>query len=467
MSEIELKLQIPKQKKSQILKAIHALQPELIPLHAQYFDTNTFTLAKNYTAIRLRKEGKVWVQTLKGASTNTLQRYELEINRGKTVQAPLLSVQPYKKDQQAKALLGHLIETPDQLVMQFETVVERQFKVLTQNTSKIEICLDLGHVGNKEQHEEICEIEFELVSGSIKDLIGLAKQWVEHYGIWLDVRSKAERGNLISRGEKVSIAPLVSHITITKKMLKKPILAIMLTHYITPLLPCIAAIADQVAEISHYRSAEAALSHLIQIIIVSESTQIFSSPLSHIHNIKQHLSDYILLFELEHSVQPYTCDSFKGLTTKLSRIRAQLAQNIVCKDTTLWLLDLLDISQNQGNLADITAAQFIQQLQQKQTTEFIPTFKHLQPCPITHHDLEFYVHYSALKKDRATKYLTANISLQQTQRLQYLIHSIRMLKTEQSFFLGWLARASLLQKQSCEKRLKNKDLINLGPFKIT
>ncbi|SDB89639.1 CYTH domain-containing protein [Acinetobacter boissieri] len=456
MSEIELKLQIPKQKKLQILKAIQALEPKKIPLHAQYFDTSTFELAQKHTAIRLRKEGKEWIQTLKGASNDALQRYELEINRGETEQAPELQLKFYKKDKEAESLLGHFIKTPDQLVIQFETIVERQFKIITYNTSEIEVCLDLGRVGRNEHYEEICEIEFELKSGHVADLIMFTQQWVEQYGIWLDVRSKAERGNLISRSEKVSPAPEVNHFHLTKKMLKKPLLAKIITHYTRPLLPCVAAIADQVAEISHYQCAEVSLSHLIQMIDLFESNNTLKSHMTQLKHIKQLLSDYVLLSELQENIQPYTLDSFKGLAPSLSRLRAELAQSIMSKETTLLLLDLLNLSQNEIELSDITVAQFLQQLEQKYTAAEleVSNIQNLTQKDISLHDFEFYTHYLAIKKDTASKATKACITLQQTQHLQSLITSMKMLKTEQSFFLGWLTKQAIFQEQYCQKRIR-------------
>ncbi|MBF7694708.1 CYTH domain-containing protein [Acinetobacter rathckeae] len=452
MSEIELKLQIPKQKKSQLVKAVQALEPELMPLHAQYFDTNTFELAQKHTAIRLRKEGKNWIQTLKGSSGDAIQRYELEINRGDTEKAPKLLLKPYKKDKQANVLLDGVIEDPDRLLMQFETVVERQFKVVTYNASEIEICLDLGRVGQNEQFEDICEIEFELKSGHIADLIMFTQQWVEQYGIWLDVRSKAERGNLIARSEKVSPAPRVGHLHLTKKMLKKPILAKMITHYTQPLLPCVAAIADQVAEVSHYQCAEASLSHLIQMIGLLQPTTALHAKLEQLIALRQQLTDYLVLFELEENIQPYTLDTFKGLSQSLSRARATLAHSMTSKETTLVLLDLLNIAQQEREISDITATAFLDQLQQKykaivETNDAMLTDKK----QMQHHDFEFYIHYLEIKKDAMSKYIDACIALQQTQHAQSLISTLKMLKTEQSFFMGWLAKQHTLQQQRYQK----------------
>ena len=79
MQEIELKFQIPAQ-------ALVAVQDELIALdggqhqplrlRAAYFDTHDRALAHARMALRVRQEGRQWVQTLKAGGSNTMMRLE-------------------------------------------------------------------------------------------------------------------------------------------------------------------------------------------------------------------------------------------------------------------------------------------------------------------------------------------------------------------------------------------------------
>lgn len=457
MSEIELKLQIPAQKKNQIIKALHTLEAENIALHAQYFDTPEFELAQNHTAIRLRKEGAEWVQTLKGASADAMQRYELEFHRGASESAPLLCLDPYKEDKQAYALLSGCIDHPDQLIMQFETVVKRTFKVVPYHSSDIEICLDLGYVGKKGQQENICEIEFELKSGCITDLIEFTQQWVKKYSIWLDVRSKAERGHLIAREKKVSPAPYICHLKIKKKQMNRAILEKLIAQYTQPLLPCTAAIADQVAELAHYQCAETALSHLIQVITVAEIHTQKSSGLNiaRLKTIKQQLSDYISLFELDQNVQPHVNDTFKGLTQPLLQMSAQLAHTMMSVETTTLLLQLLDSSHVGIKNFNINGGDFLQQLEYQYAT-LLTTSKNqtINHSDISRHDLKIYQHYLAIKKDKVNTALVADIEHHKTQQLLKLLSSVKMLKTDQNFLMGWLSKQLVVQQEYFLKRLK-------------
>ena len=79
MQEIELKFQIP-------ALALSAVQAELtaldgghhapLRLRAAYFDTPERALAHAHMALRVRQEGRRWVQTLKAGGSNTMMRLE-------------------------------------------------------------------------------------------------------------------------------------------------------------------------------------------------------------------------------------------------------------------------------------------------------------------------------------------------------------------------------------------------------
>ena len=87
MQEIELKFQIPSQALGAVQAELAALdggQHAPLRLRAAYFDTPERTLANARMALRVRQEGRHWVQTLKAGGSNTMMR--LEDNR--PAQAP-------------------------------------------------------------------------------------------------------------------------------------------------------------------------------------------------------------------------------------------------------------------------------------------------------------------------------------------------------------------------------------------
>jgi inorganic triphosphatase YgiF len=65
--EIELKFQLPPESKASLEKFIKSKGGTSKRLRAKYFDTDARLLARANIALRLRKEGQVWYQTLKVA----------------------------------------------------------------------------------------------------------------------------------------------------------------------------------------------------------------------------------------------------------------------------------------------------------------------------------------------------------------------------------------------------------------
>ncbi|WP_269914124.1 CYTH domain-containing protein [Acinetobacter sp. HY1485] len=232
MQEIEIKLQIPVQFKQRLINDIQQQIAKNIHLHAKYFDTTQSELAQRHMAIRMRKENDIWMQTFKAADSH-MQRYELDLPRGNNATLDLSLYQHYPN---VLARLKDIDLTT--LNLEFETIIDRTILDLTFNDSQIEFCLDQGCIKTQKQQQAICEVEFELKQGQVQDLISVVKQWVKKYHLWIDVRSKAERGHLLSQQKTVSPAR-----TNTQDALQA-------------LLTFTSAIAGQVAEQAHLKHAK-------------------------------------------------------------------------------------------------------------------------------------------------------------------------------------------------------------------
>lgn len=196
--EIELKLRLPP-------SALAALRAD--PLWARtratrkqldniYFDTPQRTLAQAGIGLRLRSDGKHWLQTVKGGGASRAglhQREEIEF----PVAGPALEWAP---------LAGTPFEpmiTPlkDQLQPQFRTRFEREIREVTGAAGGIiEVAIDHGEILAGEHKEALCEVELELKSGPVDELFALALLLVERHPLVLDNRSKAERGDRLARG---------------------------------------------------------------------------------------------------------------------------------------------------------------------------------------------------------------------------------------------------------------------------
>lgn len=201
--EIELKLRLPS-------SALAALRAD--PLWARtrasrkqldniYFDTPQRTLAQAGIGLRLRSDGKRWLQTIKGGGVSRAglhQREEIEF----AVAGAALEWAPLA----GTAFWPVLEPLKDQLQPQFQTRFKRDIRRVTGAAGGvIEAAIDVGEILALEHREPLCEVELELLSGPVDDLFALALLLLERHPLVLDNRSKAERGSRLAHG--AALAP--------------------------------------------------------------------------------------------------------------------------------------------------------------------------------------------------------------------------------------------------------------------
>ncbi|MCC7547050.1 MAG: CHAD domain-containing protein [Burkholderiales bacterium] len=168
-------------------------------MHGIYFDTPERALQRARAALRLRREGSQWVQTIKfgGSVEGGLHsRYESE----KRVAGPFL-------DRQALAhpALEPLLNDAgllDTLVPVFTVQFRRTTRMLSPAPdTSIELCVDVGEIRTGERSLPLCEMELELKAGSPAALIDFAQILVEQVPGRLEPASKAERGYALALGQ--------------------------------------------------------------------------------------------------------------------------------------------------------------------------------------------------------------------------------------------------------------------------
>lgn len=263
MIEIELKFQIPETKRQALLKAIDPKKSQILPLKARYFDTPDRQLGNQGIALRQRLEGDRWVQTLKAAGKSHLHRFEHNHDLGVLEQAPELDLNIYAQNSETWHILDAALNTQkDQLQLQFETDIQRTLRIIHFEDSEIEVCLDVGEIRTTIAQKPVHEVEFELKAGTVEGLLKFCFEWVKKYQIWLDVRSKAEFGNLLVMQKTVSPARLGKSVALNKKDSADANLRQLIAQHLQHLLPNIAAIAAQVAEAEHIQQAHEALNCL-------------------------------------------------------------------------------------------------------------------------------------------------------------------------------------------------------------
>lgn len=191
MSEQELKLNVPVSAQARVEQAVVRANFSEIRLRALYFDTPSRDLVRARMALRLRLEGQQWVQTLKMPGEHNLSRIELNENRPEGT----LDLSIYA-DTPAGEILGGLTEP---LQVCYETDVNRLLRDIRTPTGTVELAFDRGWLRAGSLQLPISEVEFELKGGALESIFAVGRQWLQKYGLILDFRSKAERGDLLAQ----------------------------------------------------------------------------------------------------------------------------------------------------------------------------------------------------------------------------------------------------------------------------
>lgn len=210
--EIELKLQLPPDAADAFLARMARRRATAVAqtIVTRYFDTPDFALSAAGVALRVRRAGRRWLQTLKTEGTRQgglSQRIEYEMpTRGGALDWTRFP--PEALAYVPEALRGAVVPV-------FETRFRRTaWQVNGRAGARIEVALDVGEVvtlkGTRAgaRSQPICEIELELKAGQPDALFALALEWAAAFGCLPFDLSKAERGVRLARG--VAAAPVRS-----------------------------------------------------------------------------------------------------------------------------------------------------------------------------------------------------------------------------------------------------------------
>lgn len=192
--EIELKLALPEAEHHSFLRhplLKKAIRRESYPLVNLYYDTPELALRKRGVALRLRAQGKVWLQTVKcagQASGGISARPEWET--------------PYVGHFDFSAIedtaVREWLDRPrlrNRIAPIFETNFMRMAWILAPATGvELMLVLDRGWIAAGGRRETISEIEIELLSGDTAHLFAVARALATHIPVAPAARSKADRG---------------------------------------------------------------------------------------------------------------------------------------------------------------------------------------------------------------------------------------------------------------------------------
>lgn len=200
MSEIELKFQVGAKQRAAVMRAVATRSAHRVRLAAQYFDTADRRLAEARLALRVRKEGRSWVQTLKGAGDGLWQRLEHEAPVQAAAGGGMPSVDVGLHDGTAAGAALGVARNGAELQPIYATQVTRTLRLIRARDCVVEVAFDVGSLIAAGRRLPLCELEFELKQGDAGAMCALAERWVTRFGLTLDVRSKSERGDRLACG---------------------------------------------------------------------------------------------------------------------------------------------------------------------------------------------------------------------------------------------------------------------------
>lgn len=197
MTELELKFCVPEAALESLRAALRAHGARRTRLRAHYFDTACGALARHRVALRLRLEGRRWVQTLKAAGDGAVHRLEHEVHvPGASGVRPTLDPARHDGTAAGAQLAAALQAAADPaLIEQHATDVWRlHCQMHDAQGSCIEAALDIGQALAAGRSAPIVEFELEHKGGPLQGLFHLAQACVQHGGLWQSTLTKAERG---------------------------------------------------------------------------------------------------------------------------------------------------------------------------------------------------------------------------------------------------------------------------------
>src|SRR5437762_5594481 len=200
-AELEIKLRLPRKAAADVirhpsvtkLKAGRARRRRLV---STYFDTPNLRLAKSGVGLRIRRDGRQWIQTVKGppeaesgGGLAARPEYEWAIGRSSkmpSIDTTRLATTPWRRILLKAARRG--------LAPVFVTDFTRTEIPLTlaESTTAI-LAVDVGAIRtvNSARRMDLCEIELELGSGHVERLFELALTLASDLPLSLESVSKA------------------------------------------------------------------------------------------------------------------------------------------------------------------------------------------------------------------------------------------------------------------------------------
>jgi triphosphatase len=198
--EVELKLLVPpgaleRLGRHRLLRA--GGRPARARLYSIYYDTPAFDLWRQGLTLRVRRDGRRWVQTVKGGGQvqgGLHRRAEAEVE----IAGPAPDIALFDDRNLSRALASAELRT--QLQPMFTTDFVRTTRMLEPEAGvRVEASVDEGVIRSGDRRSNLCELELELKDGAPHHLYELALKLAGAVPLSFSDRSKAERGYVLAR----------------------------------------------------------------------------------------------------------------------------------------------------------------------------------------------------------------------------------------------------------------------------
>lgn len=194
MTEIELKFAVDAAARTRIARSpvLAAARPMRRRLVTRYFDTPDRALWKHGMALRLRRAGRRWIQSLKAGRSgrgglHRRDEWEFEQPRAK-IDLSLFADTPLARVPGAQSLHRRL-----RLAFVVD-MVRTAWLVSPAPGARLEVALDVGEVRGAAGAEAISELEIECLEGPVEAAFALAERLRREAPLRPSAVSKAARG---------------------------------------------------------------------------------------------------------------------------------------------------------------------------------------------------------------------------------------------------------------------------------
>lgn len=208
MDEIELKFIIDETTSKQLWTRAKASnlskdKPTVRTLRSIYLDTPDYALKKAGIALRLRRDGRRWIQTVKsGAQLHGGLSQVGEVENAAPGGRP--SIEAILDDTVRDEIVKHIDGAALRPVC--ETIIRRTAGELSlDDGTRVQLAVDVGKIVAAERSAELREAEIELIEGSTGGLFDIARALFPEGGLRFSQLSKAARGYLLAEEGRIDL----------------------------------------------------------------------------------------------------------------------------------------------------------------------------------------------------------------------------------------------------------------------